>query len=236
MSLAFRHPWTDEEDSAVKRLIAEHGTHNWTLISKELADKYSVFSRTGKQCRERWKNHLNPAVDKSPWSKVEDSKILDLWRKMGKAWTSIARYFPGRSENSVKNRFYSSMRKYLRKYNKTRPYSKRFTGSVRTLLRNTQVLDQLFKEVNQDDRDEESLVEKPDKAECLEADSKFLTNSQKIHSVSRPGPQDDASLLFNLSYPYLYFYPQASYNYKPIYEFSNSDTHFIIDLNKASLF
>jgi hypothetical protein len=52
-----RRPWTDEEDDAIRLMVAKHGTKSWALIAENLA-KEGMPGRSGKQCRERWHNHL----------------------------------------------------------------------------------------------------------------------------------------------------------------------------------
>lgn len=47
-------PWTPEEDELLKSLVAKLGTKHWSLIAQHLP-------RTGKQCRERWCNYLDPS-------------------------------------------------------------------------------------------------------------------------------------------------------------------------------
>ena len=54
--------WTSEEDERLKHLVEEHGTGNWSLIGDFFVD------RTGKQCRERWTNHLSPGLKKGEWT------------------------------------------------------------------------------------------------------------------------------------------------------------------------
>lgn len=54
--------WSDEEDEALKALVELHGTGNWTLISQSLVE------RTGKQCRERFHNHLDVGIKKGDWT------------------------------------------------------------------------------------------------------------------------------------------------------------------------
>ena len=54
--------WTIEEDEMLKNLIVEHGTSNWTKVGESFPE------RTGKQCRERWYNHLDPCVKKGEWT------------------------------------------------------------------------------------------------------------------------------------------------------------------------
>jgi len=54
-------PWTLDEDDQVRSLVAQHGTKKWSLIAQNLE------GRLGKQCRERWYNHLDPAIKRTPW-------------------------------------------------------------------------------------------------------------------------------------------------------------------------
>jgi len=90
-------PWTREEDAIIMSCV-QNGIMKWS----EVAEK--VPGRIGKQCRERWYNHLNPALKKGGWTEEEDGLLLAAQRKWGNAWTKIAKEVPGRSENAVKNR------------------------------------------------------------------------------------------------------------------------------------
>ena len=146
MSSDYRRPWSPEEDSAIRSLVLELGVKNWSLIASELAERFAIRHRSGKQCRERWHNHLDSSIDKKPWTQEEDNLIFDLHKEFGKSWSKIAERIPGRTDNSVKNRFYSTLRRNLRKYNKSRPHCERLVGSVRTILRNPSIPDILLKE------------------------------------------------------------------------------------------
>lgn len=63
----------------------------------------------------RWHNHLDPEVKKEPLTFQEEKIIFEAQRKMGNKWADIAKVLPGRTDNVVKNYFYSTLRRELRK-------------------------------------------------------------------------------------------------------------------------
>ena len=68
--------WTPTEDEMLKQLVASHGAKHWGDICTKLK------GRTGKQCRERWHNHLDPNIRKDPWTKEEDDLLMQAHQQV----------------------------------------------------------------------------------------------------------------------------------------------------------
>lgn len=66
----------------------------------------TMSARSGKQCRERYINHLDPTMKRSPWTTKEDRFLKDLYPELGTKWSQYMASIPGRSDNAIKNRYH----------------------------------------------------------------------------------------------------------------------------------
>ncbi|CAM9945579.1 unnamed protein product, partial [Scytosiphon promiscuus] len=95
--------WGAEEDERLRKLAPVFSSPStgprWAKIAEVMP------GRTAKQCRERYNNHVDPAIKKDKiWSAEEDALVMQLHAQHHNQFAKIARSIPGRCYDDVKNR------------------------------------------------------------------------------------------------------------------------------------
>ena len=96
-----RRKFTPEEDNKLKKIISIYGAKKWDKVALMMP------GRTGRQCRDRFHNYLSPSLVNGPWTKEEDKILEQKVLEYGQHWNKISKFFKGRSDNNIKNRWHT---------------------------------------------------------------------------------------------------------------------------------
>jgi myb proto-oncogene protein len=97
--------WTEDENKKLREAVEAHGGKNWEEIAA------MVPSRTQKQCRNRWRDTLDPSIDPATtcagkWTEEEDERLEDAVRAHGgRSWKGVAALVPGRTQKQCQSRW-----------------------------------------------------------------------------------------------------------------------------------
>lgn len=117
---ALAKAWTKAEDEHLLDLVLEMSHPlKWSIIAQSLSEYVAARNagtpeRTGKQCRERYVNHLNPRLKHTDFTPQEDATIWRMYATIGTQWAKMSKVIPGRTDNNLKNRFHNLKRQLQR--------------------------------------------------------------------------------------------------------------------------
>jgi hypothetical protein len=106
MAKSIRKTFSTQDDTQLLTLIDTFGIDNWSVISSQMPRGF-----TPRQCRERWKNYLNPQLEHAAWTQEDDQRLIEEYNQLGAKWIPISKLFPGRSGNAIRNRVFLLLRK-----------------------------------------------------------------------------------------------------------------------------
>jgi hypothetical protein len=96
-----RRKFTPDEDDLLRNLVMQLGKSDWSTIAQHFP------TRSPRQCRDRWKHYISPEVLTGNWTEADEALLLAKVAELGPKWSTIAQFFPGRTDIGVKNRYIS---------------------------------------------------------------------------------------------------------------------------------
>jgi len=103
--------WVQAEDEIILRYVYEKDRNNDNMMWGNLQE--TLNGRSGKSCRERWFNHLDPKIKRTEWSVEEQWVLFILRNQQVEKWSLISKRLMGRTDNAVKNYWNSRLRKRI---------------------------------------------------------------------------------------------------------------------------
>jgi myb proto-oncogene protein len=85
-----------QEDSILKDLYENKQVKRWSEIARIMECEFHIRGRNGKQCRERYHNHLDDSIRHEKWTVEEERALAAHHDQLGNRWAELSRFLPGR--------------------------------------------------------------------------------------------------------------------------------------------
>ncbi|KAJ2385365.1 hypothetical protein GGI05_004724, partial [Coemansia sp. RSA 2603] len=110
-------PWSADEDNLLRQRVSQYPSQ-WSRVAE------GIPGRTDDQCAKRWRESLDPEIDRGKWRPEEDRLLLDKYAELGTQWQKIASFFQGRPGLHCRNRWRKIQRIITQKEKKEGPITK----------------------------------------------------------------------------------------------------------------
>jgi hypothetical protein len=182
-------PWKEEEDNKLVELVEKYGPKDWSTIASH------IQGRIGKQCRERWFNHLSPEVRKTNWSPEEDRIIIEAHHRLGNKWTAISKLLDGRPANAIKNHWNSTLLKRIQDSNGGMPSIRRERKNSKTKSLSPSFQPMAQNALNTSTNSLGSFSSEEDDLSDDSADESDVLSSSSSSSPEQPASPEDSPVL-----------------------------------------
>ena len=123
-SSKIKGPWTLYEDLLLKEWVETNGPKDWKSCAENIPGRNQI------QCRQHWNNKLRPNLKIGNWTSEELFLITVFYKKFKGSWSKMIPIFKSRTENSIKNIFYSQAKVIVSKLKN----SKKNKESIKKIL------------------------------------------------------------------------------------------------------
>jgi hypothetical protein len=93
--------FTADDDIKLLSIINENGKDDWNLVSRIMENK------SKRQCKDRWRNYLDPSLNKATFTDDENDLIRKKVAELGFRWKCISKFFHNRTDAMIRNQYKS---------------------------------------------------------------------------------------------------------------------------------
>ncbi|PCH41368.1 hypothetical protein WOLCODRAFT_69152 [Wolfiporia cocos MD-104 SS10] len=94
------HTWDAESDARLMHAVHLYGVDNWNLVARWVSE-----DATPTQCQSRYNRSLDPQIRHGLWTDEEDDMLREAVIVLGHAWSEVASFVPGRSNEQCRDRY-----------------------------------------------------------------------------------------------------------------------------------